>query len=80
MADNAADELARNIARNIVPLDAGKDVLSPYQKAESGIMRLLEAMGITQQPQRAPSITEPLPRINPAKGQVEFPPGYKGPR
>ena len=78
MADNAADELARNIARNIVPLDAGKDVLSPYQKAESGIMRLLQAMGITQQP--APSITEPLPRINPATGQVEFPPGYKGPR
>lgn len=81
MAEDVASELARNIARNVVPLNAGQDVVGPYQAGENAVIRLLQQLGLMGQPQQpAPPINMPLPRKDPATGQIIFPEGYRGPR
>lgn len=81
MADDAATELAKNITRNVVPLQAGQSVLGPYQGAENVMLKLLQSLGlIGGQQAPAPGLNEPLPRKDPRTGQIIFPEGYKGPR
>ncbi len=80
MADNSADELARGILRNIVPLDAGQAVAGPYQKAESIGLQLLRQLGLLPTPGYTPGLSEPLPIKDPKTGQMIYPEGYKGPR
>jgi hypothetical protein len=77
MADEAS-ELAKNITRNIVPLNAGQDVVGPYQAGENMVVKLLQQLGLMQPP--APPMNMPLPRKDPRTGQIIFPEGYKGPR
>ena len=79
MADEAS-ELAKNIARNVVPLNAGQDVVGPYQAGENMVLKLLQSLGLMGQPQAAPPLNAPLPRKDPITGQIVFPEGYKGPR
>lgn len=79
MADSA-DELARNIARNVVPFKGGQDLAAPYQAGENMVMKLLQQLGLMQSPQMAPPLNAPLPRKDPSTGQIIFPEGYKGPR
>ena len=77
MADEAS-ELAKNIVRNVVPLNAGQDVVKPYQQGENMVVRLLQQLGLMQPP--PPPLNMPLPRKDPVTGQIVFPEGYKGPR
>lgn len=81
MADDAATDLARNILRNIVPLDSNNALVRGAQGAQDTITGLLQKLGIMQPPQpAAPPLNAPLPRMNPITGQVEYPPNYQGPR
>ena len=80
---NPADELALNIARNVVPLNAGQDIAGPYMKAEDAVTRLLRQLGLLKAPASngyVPGLNEPLPQRDPATGQMVYPQGYKGPR
>lgn len=81
MADDAATELARNILRNIVPLDSNNALVRGAQGVQDNVTGLLQKLGIMQPPAQAP-VTQytPLPRMNPQTGQVEYPPNYQGPR
>jgi len=79
---NTADELAKNIARNVVPLQGGEAIRGPYEKMEGGILNLLRQLGIlggSAQPY-TPQINEPLPQKDPITGQMVYPQGYRGPR
>jgi hypothetical protein len=78
MAEDAASELARNILRNIVPLDTNNALVRGAQGVQDTGMSILQKLGLVQPP--PPPLNAPLPRINPQTGQVEFPQGYQGPR
>jgi hypothetical protein len=78
---SAADDIAKNIARNVVPFNAGQDLAGPYGAAEGTIMKLLQSLGLMGAPQQAaPPLNMPLPRKDPRTGQIIFPEGYTGPR
>ena len=78
MADDAATELAKNIVKNMVPFSAGEDLQGIQQAGGNIISQILQSLGVMKPP--PPPLNAPLPRMNPKTGQVEFPPGYQGPR
>ena len=78
MADDAATEIAKNVLKNMVPLEGMGKIADAAQGAQDSTMRLLQSLGIIKPP--PPPLNAPLPRMNPATGQVDFPPGYQGPR
>ena len=81
MPNDAASELAKNITRNVVPLDAGQSVAGMYQPAENMVLRILQQLGLTPQAKGyTPQLNEPLPQRDPRTGQMIYPQGYKGPR
>jgi len=77
MADDASSELAKGILRNIIPLDT-PGMNKAAQGMNDTVIQLLQRLGLAKPP--APPLNAPLPRMNPATGQVELPLNYQGPR
>lgn len=73
MAERADEELAKNIVRNIVPFNAGEDIYAVQQQGQSAVQKVLQQLGLLPSPQRTPGMNEPLPRVNPATGEIIWP-------
>ena len=71
--DDAATELAKNITRNVVPFNAGEDVYAAQQKGAGVAMRLLQSLGLLPSPKKTPGMNDPLPRVDPATGEIVWP-------
>lgn len=70
MAESAPEELARNIARNVVPFNAGQDLAGIQQGGEAAALSFLRALGLLP-PQQATAGT--LPQMDPEMGRVLSP-------
>ena len=73
MADDAATELAKTITRNVVPFSAGEDIYAVQQAGGNAIQKLLRSLGLLPSPEKTPGMNEPLPRIDPATGEIAWP-------
>jgi hypothetical protein len=73
MADDAATELAKNITRNVVPFSAGEDIYAVQQAGGNAVQKLLRSLGLLPSPQKTPGMNDPLPRIDPATGEIVWP-------
>lgn len=73
MAERADTELAKNIVRNIVPFNAGEDIYTVQQEGGNMVQKILQQLGLLPSPQRTPGMNEPLPRQNPATGEIVWP-------
>ena len=77
MADDASTEIARNILRNIIPMEQGGMLDKMGQgidQAGSKAMSVLQQLGLVAPPaQPAPPMNQPLPQVDPKTGQVIYP-------
>lgn len=78
MADDVASEIARNIVRNIIPLESFGNA---YTQGSNAVQGILQRLGITQPPvaaQPVPPLNAPLPRfggVGPDGQPIIIPPG-----
>lgn len=69
MADTrTVDEIAKNIVRNLVPFNAGEDLMAGVDKAQELGVRVLRALGVM--PPAPPPLNAPLPKYDPATGRI----------
>lgn len=70
MAESAPEELARNIARNVVPFNAGQDLAGIQQGGEAAALRFLRMLGLLPPQQAAAGA---LPQMDEGMGRVLTP-------
>lgn len=74
MAEDAGSEIAKNIARNIVPLETGAAIGGAVDSAQAQLQRLLSSLGLLPGVGRAgPGPNDPLPRVDPSTGNIIWP-------
>ena len=74
MADGADSELAKNIIKNLIPLDAFGKIGQGVDAAGQKVMSVLQQLGLVSPPaQAAPPLNQPLPQVDPRTGQVIYP-------
>ena len=71
MAQSEDEKLALSIARGMTPIGGAEALGRGVSQAQSGIVDLLRSLGLIRQP--APALNEPLPRVDPATGNIIWP-------
>lgn len=81
--DDAPSDLAKNILKNIIPLDTFEKMSNKVDTPLQSVLRLI-GLGQPQVPQGGngfvPPQNMPLPQRDPRTGQMIYPQGYTGPR
>ena len=74
MAEDAGSDLARNILRNLIPLETFGQIGQGVDKMGQQAMSVLQQLGLISPPaQAAPPLNQPLPQVDPRTGQVIYP-------